>query len=224
MLRINNRKRKEDGSKVTIVITILILLGSFLFSYNYIEEKKTLVYDFKTDKEEQEEEIKPDEAIEKKEEPVEEVKQDSSQKSVKTYAPTYDYIGYLEIPKISLKRGFVSIDSKYNNVERNIYIVNGSNYPDTENGNFIIAGHSGTGWKAFFKNLYKLNVGDEAIVTYNGVKYTYRIANIYNQKKTGSVGIYRDYTKKTLTLITCTKDSKDAQTIYIAYIESETNI
>ena len=53
-------------------------------------------------------------------------------------------------------------------------------------------------------------------VTYNGVKYTYQIKNIYLQVKTGQIGIYRDVNKTTLTLVTCTKNDEAHQTIYIA--------
>ena len=51
-------------------------------------------------------------------------------------------------------------------VEKNILVVAGSTYPDIEKGNLILAGHSGTGWKAFFNDLYKLAVGDQLIVNY----------------------------------------------------------
>ena len=94
-------------------------------------------------------------------------------------------------------------------------MASNSTYPDIENGNLIIAGHSGTGYKAFFKNLYKLGISDIARVEYNGRVYTYQITKIYEQKKTGRLAIYRDEQKTTLTLITCTKDSDDKQTIYI---------
>ena len=39
---------------------------------------------------------------------------------------------------------------------------------------------------------------------------------IYYEKKTGSVRIFRNEEKTTLTLITCTKDDSNHQTVYIA--------
>ena len=129
---------------------------------------------------------------------------------------TNDYIGYLNIPKINLTKGFLDVRSTENDVEKNILVVAGSNYPDTKKGNLILAGHSGTGWKAFFNDLYKLTNGDVAYVTYKGKKYTYQIVNIYKQPKTGSIAIYRDYEKTTLTLITCTNWDSTSQTVYIA--------
>ncbi len=132
---------------------------------------------------------------------------------------TDDYIGYLTIPKINLNKGFVDKRSKENDVEKNIMIIEGSTYPNVKKGNFIIAGHSGTGWKAFFNELYRLNIGDEAYVTYKGKKYTYQFTNIYKQPKTGKIAIYRNYDKTTLTLVTCTNNDETTQTVYIAELE-----
>lgn len=126
------------------------------------------------------------------------------------------YIGTLEIPKINVKKGFVDPSSKYNDINYNVTIIETSVFPDVENGAFILAAHSGSGPLAYFKDLYKLKVGDKAYVSYKGVKYTYKIVKIYNQKKQGYVTIYRDINKTTLALITCTKGDKKSQTVYIA--------
>jgi LPXTG-site transpeptidase (sortase) family protein len=133
---------------------------------------------------------------------------------------TNEYIGYLTIPKINLKKGFLDMRSELNNIEQNITVIEGSSYPDKEKGNLIIAAHSGSGWKAFFNDLYKLTTGDKAEVSYKGKKYTYKIVNIYKQEKTGKIAIYRNYDKTTLTLITCTNHDSTTQTIYIAELES----
>ena len=127
----------------------------------------------------------------------------------------YSYIGQLSIPKIKLKRGFVSKESKYNNIEYNVTIANEANYPDVPMGNFILMAHSGNAYISFFDKLYKLEIGDEASVSYNAVTYNYRLTNIYNQAKTGTVSIYRNPNVKTLTLITCTRNDDYNQTIYI---------
>ena len=95
-------------------------------------------------------------------------------------------------------------------------VVNGSTYPDVQKGNLILAAHSGTGWKAFFNDLYKLNINDELYVEYKNKKYTYKITNIYKQDKVGTIAIYRNYEKTTLTLITCTNFDSKTQTIYIS--------
>ena len=132
-----------------------------------------------------------------------------------------EFIGYLEIKKINLKQGLLSKKSYYNNVKYNIQTLSASDYPDKEHGNVILAGHSGTGYLAFFKNLYKLQLGDEAKITYKNYVYTYKIVKIYNVPKTGKVFINRDVHKTCLTLITCTHNSKTEQTVYILELSSK---
>ena len=132
-----------------------------------------------------------------------------------------EYIGYLEIEKINLRQGLVAKNSYYNNVNRNIQIIDVSDYPDKENGNVILASHSGSSYISFFKNLYKLVKGDKAKIYYKGYTYTYKIVDIYRVPKTGSVRINRDVNKTCLTLITCTYKSKTEQTVYIAELVSK---
>lgn len=128
----------------------------------------------------------------------------------------YNYIGYLEIPKISLKRGFVSKDSKYNNIQYNVTVSDAAAFPDVKNGNFILYAHSGDAYISFFAYLYKLNVGDFAYVTYNSIRYKYKLVKIEIQPKTGKVAIHRpNYDVNGLTLITCTRNSDTEQSIYI---------
>ena len=137
----------------------------------------------------------------------EEQKQDS-----KNYKP--NYIGFLEIEKINLKQGFLPINNYYNKVDYNIEILKISDFPDVINGNFILASHSGNSSISYFRNLYKLELGDIAKVYYQSKTYKYQVVNIYKEDKDGSVGIYRDSNKTTLTLITCSKNDKQHQTIY----------
>lgn len=158
---------------------------------------------------------------EKKEEvKVELVEEEETREEIKDEGLTGEiaegYIGYLTIPKINLTKGFLDNRSPENNVDINLLVVEGANYPDVDKGNFIIAGHSGTGWNSFFNDLYKLEIGDTAYVSYKNKKYIYTIKNIYKQPKTGKIAIYRDYDKTTLTLITCTNYESTSQTIYIA--------
>ena len=49
--------------------------------------------------------------------------EDNKQAEENDKKANYTYIGELSIPKIKLKRGFVSKDSKYNNIEYNIAIA-----------------------------------------------------------------------------------------------------
>ena len=138
---------------------------------------------------------------------------EETKKDNNNYTP--NYIGFLEIDKIHLKQGFLSIDNYYNNVDYNIEILKVSDFPDVINGNFILASHSGNSSISYFRNLYKLDIGDIAKVYYKSKTYKYQIVNIYKENKDGSVGIYRDSNKTTLTLITCSKNDKQHQTVYI---------
>ena len=144
---------------------------------------------------------------------------DTNEEIIENNNYTPNYIAFLEIPKINLYQGMLPKSNFYNYVDYHVQILDISDFPDVVGGNFILAGHSGTSKVAYFKNLYKLKLGDNAKVYYNSHVYTYSIVNIYNEDKDGSVSIYRDNDKSTLTLITCTKDDKLHQTIYILELQ-----
>ena len=96
---------------------------------------------------------------------------------------TPNYIGFLEIDKINLRQGLLPKKSYYNYVDYHVQIMDISDFPDKVGGNFILAGHSGTSNVAFFRNLYKLKIGDVAKVYYQSKLYKYSIVNIYKQVK-----------------------------------------
>lgn len=202
-------KNKISDNTKAIVGALIIVIGLMTMSYNYVQSKRVIAYDYIANVFYQENSIElfeqDGEIEEKEQEELGEL--------------TNDYIGYLTIPKINLKKGFLDKRSELNDVEKNILVVEGSNYPDVKNGNLMIAAHSGPGWRAFFNDLYKLSINDIAEVSYKGKKYTYKIVNIYKQQKTGKIAIYRNYEKTTLTLITCTNDDLTTQTIYIAELQ-----
>lgn len=134
-----------------------------------------------------------------------------------------EYIGILEIPSISFKRGFVAKNDKSNNISENIQILKESDMPDVDRGNFIIAGHSGSGRIAFFKNLHCIKFNDLIHIYYNQVKYTYRVVDFYIEPKVGNIHIYRNKEKTTLTLTTCNQDKKDSQIVIISELVDSKN-
>ncbi len=211
------KHNKKSPTKVAFIAALIILVGGFFLLYDYIESKKVLAYDYISHYYYNGKELIE---IEKLYEIKEEENTREEVKEEEEGPVTDEYIGYLIIPKINLTKGFVDKRSSENDVEKNILVIEGSNYPDVERGNFILAGHSGTGWKAFFNELYQLQTGDEAYVTYKGKKYIYNLVNIYKQPKTGKVAIYRNYDVRTLTLITCTNYDSTTQTIYILELTS----
>ena len=205
---LENKERRNSQVTTAVISAILLIVGGFFLSYNYIQSKKIVAYDYMSNVFYNGEEIITITEEEQGNEPIVEEEEEGE--------VTNDYIGYITIPKINLTKGFHDKRSPENNVDKNLLVVSGSNYPSTERGNFIVAGHSGTGWNAFFNDLYKLNIDDIAEVSYKGKKYTYKIVNIYTQPKVGNIAIYRDYSKTTLTLITCTNNDSTTQTVYIA--------
>lgn len=207
----NKKQKRISSSTIAVIGSVILLIGGFFLSYNYVQSKKIVAFDYMANVFYQTEEI---EILEHDGE----LQQESKEEELGEV--TNDYIGYLTIPKINLKKGFLDMRSEYNNIEQNITVIKGSSYPDKEKGNFIIAAHSGSGWKAFFNDLYKLSTGDIAEVSYKGKKYTYKIVNIYKQDKVGTIAIYRNYDKTTLTLVTCTNFDSKTQTVYIAELQS----
>lgn len=210
---------------IFIIGLTAVIVGFTIFMSNYFSEKKSKAYDYMNNQflvlsqseiPDQSEDV---EVEEEPEEELEELEETPAPQATPQVVNSY-YAGSLEIPKLGFKRGFVDVNSADNHVDKNITVVKSSNYPDVDKGNFIIAGHSGSGPLAFFKNLYQLEVGDVAVVNYKNKKYTYRITKIYLQERTGRIAIYRDYDKTTLTLVTCTKDNKTKQTVYIAELVS----
>lgn len=205
----HNKKDKRISPSITATIgAVITLIGGFFLSYNYVQSQKIVAFDYMANAFYDGNEIVNISEEEDKKEKLE-VKELEGE-------VTNEYIGYLSIPKINLTKGFLDKRSTENDVEKNILVVDGSTYPDVEKGNLILAGHSGTGWKAFFNDLYKLTENDQVYIDYKNKKYTYNIVNIYKQPKVGRVAIYRNYDKTTLTLITCTNNDDYTQTIYIA--------
>lgn len=217
------RKNKNIDKKeqlIKLVASFIFLIGSFMYigriAYNYYVELRDYnkAQEFLKIGKEEIEEIKVDIDEEKiKEQPKQEEKKTSN----------YNYIGVLEIPKINIKRGFLNIKDKRNNVNKNLQVIKGSDMPNVKNGNLIIAAHSGNSYISYFKNLYKLSNEDVAYVYFNNIKYTYKVVGKYDAEKSGKVTIHRDNKKNTLTLITCSQTDKTKQIVYILELESEEN-
>ena len=213
----NNNNQKNPSKTTTAFIgALLTLVGGFFLSYNYVQAKKVAAYDYMANVFYNGHEVVEVEIEEKEDirEPI--VQEEPPQEEV----VTNEYIGYLTIPKINLTKGFLDQRSPENDVDKNILVIEGSNYPDKEKGNLIIAGHSGASWKSFFRDLHQVEIGDIAYVTYKNKKYIYKVVNIYTQPKIGKLAIYRNYDKTTLTLITCTNNDATTQTVYIAELTS----
>ena len=220
-----SKKIKLNSNLLLFIGLVFIILGLFILSSEYFQSKKDKAFAKMNimlyENEMPENIIEPVDETEDIENPLDdESNVENPEESAQTSPAPANYFGVLEIPKIKLKRGFYDLDSPYNNVDKNVVVIRGSTFPDEENNNLILAGHSGNCWYCYFNKLYKLDIGDDAYLTYNGNVYEYEIVNIYEVEKTGSVAIYRNYKKSTLTLITCTRNSKTKQTVYILELQN----
>ncbi len=211
--------------KLKIIISILIvIIGLIVLTNEYFISKKISVYDYMN---ELYYNIDTADTLE-----VNTEENDSENKNIENSEKTsyrFDenkdssiYIGYLSIPEINLKKGFTKKESKYNTISRNVEILSASDYPDKENGNVIFAAHSGNSSVSYFNKLYLLDKGALIYITYNNIKYTYKITDIYTVKKSGSIEIKSNKNNSNITLITCTRDDNDTQTVYLGeLIEKE---
>lgn len=193
---------------------ILVVVGTLVLLTDYIKEKRDVVFSEMnlalSDINDMANDIPIEEVVEEKEE--------ESKEETYTYE---EYLGIIEIEKIGLYKGFYDKNSSLNNVQFNLYVLPESDYPDINNGNLMIAGHSGNYNNSYFNTLYLLNVDDTINIYYQNSKYVYQITRIYNVPKTGTAKILRNKNKSVLTLITCTKDDEAHQTIYIAELISK---
>ncbi len=197
-MQIKKESRSSKKSRLIILVgSLLIIMGVCVVGGKY-------VYNYFCDKTEGikiQEFYKEQESIDT-ESTDNEIPKEQEDQEVKTETKI-DYVAVIKIPKINLEKGLCKKGTWCNNVNKNIQILEEASYPDTENGNFILAGHSGSGRTAYFKNVYKLNVNDEISIIYGGFEYKYKITNIYDIEKTGNANIIRNRDKTTLTLITC---------------------
>lgn len=215
-----NKNVNKKEQLIKLVASFIFLTGAFMYigriGYNYYVELRDYqkAQEFLNIGKEETEVIKVDiDDEDTQEQPKQEEKK----------VPNYNYIGVLEIPKINIKRGFLNIKDKGNNVNKNLQVIKGSDMPNVKNGNLIIAAHSGNSYISYFKNLHKLSNDDVAYVYFNNIKYTYKVAGKYDAEKNGKVTIHRDNKKNTLTLITCSQTDKTKQIVYILELESEEN-
>ena len=203
-------RRLSKNAKITLSI-LLILLGIGLITFNYFDSIKHNVFNNKNIRlleqqvtlgEELEEIIEPDVITE-------------TTTTTKVAVEAKDnYIGYLSVPDVNIKRGFVSLGSKYNSVKYNVMVIEGSTMPDVEKGNLILAAHRGNSSVSFFDKLYKVKISSYAYVTYNDRVYKYELVNTYDEPKDGILTIRRNADVSCLTLITCNRHDKKTQKIF----------
>lgn len=201
-------ERLSKNAKITLSI-LFCFIGIFLLTFTYFDTAKKKVFDNENKRYIEQTVIVNDliQTIDVEEHERKPINYDAKGR--------YDYIGYLSVPDVNINRGFVSLTNPYNHVDYNIMLIEGTDMPDKKNGNVIIAGHNGHSSFSYFNELHNLNLGASAIVDYNNKKYTYKLVDVYNVPKVGTVNIKRNMDVSVLTLITCTYRSNTEQTVFI---------
>ena len=206
------KSKKIKKSQALLIGSLLVFGGSIFLSWNYLLRMRDEVFsDMKIammDVVSAEEDVSGDGGVPSSNTPHKYEEHEEVDYS--------KYFGVLEIPRIGLKRGFYNIGSKYNNIQYNVTLETGSILPSEGYGNMLLTAHSGDSYISYFAYLYRLNVGDECYITLNGVTYHYQIVNIFNINKSGVMMVDFNKPIRTLTLVTCTKDSDTLQTVYVA--------
>lgn len=197
-------KKEKNKSWLIITGSLILLSGIGLISYDFYSNKQLDKLEDNALVEFYDTEVEDIEVIIEEPEEKKEVKEQTK----------IEYIAVLKIPKINLERGLVNPSSYLNNVNYNVQIINGSDMPDVNNGNLILAGHSGNARISYFRNLNKLDLNDTATIIYKNKTYNYKVVDKYEIEKTGEAEIIRDKNKNILTLITC-KHNTNKQIVII---------
>ena len=115
--------------------------------------------------------------------------------------------GLLIINKINLKEELFPINSNENNIERHVSILK-----ESTDDLMIIAAHSGIGPIAYFQKLDKLETNDEIILIIENNKTTYKVKDIWEEKKNGYININIEKEKQ-LILTTCSPNKEGYQLV-----------
>lgn len=204
MEQLKTKERKINKNLFFIVIGLIItVIGSSVLIYNHFSNQKL--------------EKLEEESIEAFfEEPITEDEENQPEETPKVEQEVkIDYKAILEIPKINLKKGIVDENSSHNNVNKNIYVVKETIFPDGQNiSHIILAAHSGNSYVSYFRNLNKLSLDDEVYFYYGNIKYIYKISNRYEIQKTGTAKL-KQTNISDITLITCISGT-NKQVVYVA--------
>lgn len=196
--------RHKKSNKLFIISIINLVIGITLFTYNSVYDYYLNVLD----------KNKVDNYINDSKIKVNIVSIDNE--NTINNEGVNNYLGVISIPKINLEQGFYNIDNPMNNVDKNIELISNSNMPDVENGTLILAAHSGNDRVSYFNKLYKLNIDDEIEIIYNKSKYLYKLIDIYEVEKTGSITLHNINNITSLVLVTCSNFNDNLQVVYIS--------
>lgn len=120
------------------------------------------------------------------------------------------YLGRIQIPKINLNRGFVQADvssriTRDNCVNKNVCVFSGDgSYPNKNGTHLILGAHNGPASNAYFNRIEELKVGDKAYIKYKGIRYGYKLVEVYEDAKGDeAITFHLNDSNKQLSLFTC---------------------
>lgn len=119
-----------------------------------------------------------------------------------------EYLFKLYIPKINLLKWVYDIESKLNDVDINVELLNSSIKDDNL---YFLASHSGGGQASYFDNLIYLEVGDVILINGKVGNLSYVVDKIFYIEKNGYFEV--SDTKDRLYLITCSLSNKREQLV-----------
>ena len=126
----------------------------------------------------------------------------------------------IKIDKLKINNPIYEKGSINNNIDKNVIILDESDYPDKQNGTVLIGAHSGTAKESYFKNLNKLVVGDTIKLTYKDKLYTYKVDKISKDNKDGKISITYENKENRLVLFTCYPKDKNNYLIVSSYLSN----
>lgn len=193
---------KRKNKIIIIICLIIMVISIFIGLYPSLSKK--------------EKEVKEDELVQEfidKNDDVKTTTKSEEEKQEKHIEE--DYLMVVEIPKINLRKGIYNINSKNNTVNKNIQIMKESDMPNKDKGMLVLAGHNGNSRVSYFDRLNELNKEDKVYIYYANNKYTYEISNMYETEKNGTITVKKEREKTVIVLISCKKNTKDKQLVYI---------
>lgn len=207
MLLFQKARTKIINNKIIVVLIILLVIISGILTFKTIrdnqkskEEDELISSFFNFDKEISEDTNDSQQQFEVDKQKIKNKEQ---------------YVGILQIPSINLQKGFYKIGSRKNTVNYGLEIISGSRMPNEKNSELVLAGHSGNGYLAFFKELDKVEKGSLIYVYYDEIKYTYKLEETTITNKDGEIKIEKDANSQTLILTTCNPDNRDKEQLIL---------
>lgn len=193
---------KRKNKIIIIICLIIMVISIFIGLYPSLSKK--------------EKEVKEDKLVQEFIDKNDDVKTTTKSEEEKQEKHIEEnYLMVVEIPKINLRKGIYNINSKNNTVNKNIQIMKESDMPNKDKGMLVLAGHNGNSRVSYFDRLNELNKEDKVYIYYANNKYTYEISNMYEAEKNGTITVKKEREKTVIVLISCKKNTKDKQLVYI---------